>query len=587
MADLIITNPGGGDIADANGELISGSFSPTTGYVGVPLPFVDLVDVDGTEVASFDGFVVSEAVLQNPNLIAGLLPFFVVSIDAIELATEDTITIRASDLGYRSDTPVVSFPPILQEGFSIDARIPLAPSQVGIVWGWGTLTLVNDDGDFDEYVEEWDIDGRSISIQYGVKTWDDSRGIFLDPLLSDMSTVFTGVGTSWLLSEYLLDVPLRDASYWLDRPLQHDLYAGTGTYEGDTELAEIPKPVTRGKVFNIPLFLIDRINLIYQYNNGPGTVVALYEGAATNIIFQADTTDLYTGSTAPGNYRTDNSRGLIQLGLEPVDSAPLTADVVGHFPVAGAQTVAANIARYIMSEDMEIPSNLLDVDSFSAIAASYPYEAGWYWGPNERVDGAAALGQCMAAMGTRIVPGADGALGCIILRAVTGGDTAVAEYTTASIISCKPRQLPAEVSPPAHRIRSAYQHNYTVQTDGILGSASVSRRQFVQTEDRFVTWSDTGVSDVYVNSNDILPFGGGLTTEVNAQAVVDRFGALWGVRRFLWDVEIPLIEGIAREFGDIVNVTYPVHSFTSGANCMVVGRSVNTREQIITLTVLL
>lgn len=609
MTDLIITNPGGGDIVDANGELIGGSFSPTTGYVGVPLPFVDLVDADGTEVASFDGYVVSEAVLQNPNLIAGLLPFFAVEIEAsrpafalteamgwatrpwpalsiIPPSTEETITICASDLGYRTESPVVPYPPLLQRGFSVDARVPLSPGQVGIVWGWGTLSLVNSDRSLDALVRDWNIDGRAITIKYGIKTWDDSRGIFLDPLTSDLVTVFTGVGASWLLNEFTLELPLRDASYWLDRPLQKTLYGGTGTYEGDAELAETPKPMTRGKVFNVPLLLIDRMNLIYQYNDGPGSVVALYEGAATTIAFESDTTDLYTGSTTSGMYRTDNSRGLIQLGLEPADGAAITADVIGHFPVAGSQLVAANIARYLMSEDMDLPAAFLDTASFTTAATDYPYEAGWFWGPNDKTDGATAVGQVLGAFGARMVPAVDGSLQCLVLKAVAVSDTPVAEYTTASIRSCEPRAMPAEISPPAKRIRVAYQHNYTVQLDGVLNSAGATHRQFVQTADRYATWLGSSIATAYANANDIPPFGGGLTTEADAQAVANRMGALFGTRRWLWDMQIPLIEGVSREFGEVVVVEYPNHALANGARCRIVGRSVDTQEEVMTLTVL-
>jgi len=605
----VITGPGGYQIADSDGDLIGGPYTPLHGYIGVPAPYTDVVDVDGTQVASPEWSILSQLILGNPNLIAGLQPFFVVEIEASRpgavedpaygwgsapwgdisleaMAAEETITIRASDLGYHTESPVSVYAPLLAAGLTVDARVPLSPAQDGIVFGYGTISLINDGHQYDGLMAMWNIDGRTVRIKYGVKTWDDTRGIFLDPVSDDLITLFTGVAGSWVLSEFLLTITLRDASYWMDRPLQRNAYAGTGTYEGDAELAGTLKPKTRGKAFNVPLTLIDRDNLIYQYNDGPGTVVALYEGAATTITFGSNTTDLYTGSTTPGQYRTDNSRGLIQLGLEPADNAALTATVIGHFPSAGEQLIAANIVRYLIAEDMELPSELLNTATFTTAATDYAYEAGWYWGPDAQVTGDAAAGRCLAAFGAKIVPAVDGSLRCIVLKAVTDDETPAAEYTTASIIDCPPRALPADINLPARRIRVAFQHNYTVQQNGILESATAAHRQFVQQSDRYAVWISTTNEIAYANAGDIAPFGGGLTTEADAQEVANRYGALLGARRWLFDIQMPLVEAVEREFGEVAFVTYPNHAMNTGARMRIVGRSIDTQQLSMTLTVL-
>jgi hypothetical protein len=605
----VITGPGGFQIADSDGDLMGGPYTPLHGYIGVPAPYTDVVDVDGTQVAGPDGSILSQLVLGNPNLIAGLQPFFVVEIEASRpgiaetpaygwgaapwgdisleaMAADETITIRASDLGYHTESPVSVYAPLLAAGLTIDARVPLSPAQDGIVYGFGTISLINDGHQYDGLMAQWNIDGRTVRVKYGVKTWDDTRGICVDPVSDDLITLFTGVAGSWVLSEFLLTITLRDASYWMDRPLQRSVYAGTGTYEGDAELAGTPKPKTRGKAFNVPLTLIDRDNLIYQYNDGPGTVVALYQGAATTISFDADTTDLYTGTTAPGDYRTDNSRGLIQLGLEPADNTALTATVIGHFPSAGEQLIAANIVRYLIAEDMELPSGLLDTATFTTAAADYPYEAGWYWGPDAQVSGDMAAGDCLAAFGAKIAPAVNGALQCIVLKAVTDDEIPAAEYTTASIIDCEPRALPTDINPPPRRIRVAFQHNYTVQQNGILESATASHRQFVQQSDRYAVWTSSANEIAYANATDVAPFGGGLTTEADAQEVANRYGALFGARRWLFDLKLPLVEAVEREFGEVVSVTYPNHAMATSSRVRVLGRSVDTEQLSMTLTVL-
>lgn len=599
---------GGGSVL----ELVGGPYVPLRGYVGVPSPFTDVVDPDSDTLADPGGTIVSERILVNPNLIAGLSPFFVVdaevsragvstssamgwgstpwgALSLLSSSEADTGTVRVSDIGYRTESPVIPYPPLLMDGFSVDARIPLSPAQTGIVYGYGSLSIVNAGRQYDALVNVWNMDARRITIKYGVKIWDDTRGVFIDPISDDLLTVFTGIGGQWELSEFTLDIPLRDASYWLDRPIQRAAYAGTGTYEGDAELKGTLKPKTRGVAFNVPLTLIDRVNYIYQYNDARGEVTTLYEGAATTITFQANTTDLYSGSTDPGKYRTDNSRGLLQLGSSPADNAAITADVIGHFPSAAAQTIAANIVRFMLIEDIGLPSDYMDVDTFTTAATDYPYQAGWYWGPNDQIDGATAVGVCLASFGARVVPATSGELKCFVLQAVGISESPVASFGPAQILESgvKPRPMAADINPPTWRVRCAYQHNYTIQNSGILGSASDTRRQFVQTADRFAVWSNEGISDAYANANDLPPFGGGLTSEADAQEVADRTGALFGTRRYVFDVPLPLVEAVAIEFGDVVTITYPNHALAHGARGRVVGRSFNAADLSMTLTVMI
>lgn len=605
----VLTDPDGEAIADSDGTLVGGPYQPLHGYVGIPWPYTDVVDPDDTLVDPYDT-VVSELRLSRPNLIAGLLPFFVAEVEvsrpsldfepaygwggrpwgALSLeafATEETATLTVSDVGYRTESPVTTYPPRMVGGLSFDARVPLGPAQTGIVYGWGALSIANQDHIYDAYVAAWNAEGRRVSVKYGVKTWDDTTGTFDDPVSGDLITVFDGVAGPWLLSEFALEIPLRDASYLLERPLQASLYEGTGTYEGDAQLEGTALPKTRGVAFNVPLLLIDAANLIYQWNDGPGEVTTLYMGAAEVLTFDADTTDLYTGSTAAGEYRTDNSRGLVQLGLAPDDNTALTADVIGHFPTAGEKLIAADIVRYLLAEDCGVPVDLVDTASFTAAATDYPYEAGWHWPSGSGANAATAVGQCLAAFGAKIVPAISGELSCLVLEPVDPDAVPDADYTTAQIINCEPRALSEEVSPAVSRFRCAYKHNNTIQTSGVLGSADATHRQFVQTADRYAAWVGTTTESSYAAAKDVPAFGGGLTAEADALEVATRYGAIFGTRRWQVDVTLPLVEAIERTFGETIRLTYPMHATINPALGLVVGRSVNVEEATATLTVLI
>lgn len=603
----------GGTTIDAGSGSLGGPVIPLRGYVGEPALWDFVVDADDTEVGDASGSVLISANGSNSDHVAGHLPFITVAIQAsrpgvaidfamgwgsapwgalslVAPSIEETINLTASDVGFRTDgTPSTPYPPFLASGLTLDARIPLSPAQVGIVWGWGGISLINANGRYNGLPNEWNVEGRPVVIKYGVKSWDDERGLFVDPLETDLEIIFVGVASGWVLSEFALDIRLRDASFLLEKPLQTSLYAGTGTYEGDVELAGTPKPLVIGKAFNVPLTLIDRANRIYQYHAGPGSVVALFEGAAETITFQApDTNDLYTGTTTSGNYRTDNSRGLIQLGAAPADGAALTANVIGQFPVAGAQLIWANIARYVMTEIMAISTDYVDVGSFTDAATAYPYDSGWYFGPEDRVAAVTALGRIMSSAGAQIVPGSDGRLRCLVLEAVQEDDVPTFALGTADIIRMTPRPLSLDVSLAVWRVRVAYQHNYTVQAaTGILGAATEAQRQFAQSADRFSTWADASIAVAYAQAVDMPAFGGGLSDAADATTVATRVGALFGTRRWLFDCEVTLPANREREFGEAGVITYPTFATQAGARARIVGRSFDAGTMTMMLTVLI
>jgi predicted GH43/DUF377 family glycosyl hydrolase len=343
----------------------------------------------------------------------------------------DSGTIRASDLGYRtlaSDTVGLQvYPPFLSEAFNINRRMNLDPVQPSVAAAWGSIQLVNQDGQYDAISASWNSDGRDVRVLTGSKVWDTVRRVYVDPPYAALSQAFVGVATPWFLSDTTLSIPLRDATYWIERPIQPTQYLGTGGLEGPTivnggTLTGAPKPKARGgtaasPIRNVSPVLVDTVNRIYQYNDAPGQVINLYEGGALTITRASDTTNLYAGSTPAGQYRTDNSHGLFQLGSVPV--AQITADVVGNFAVAGAKSIAADVARYLLTEDLSLPIANLDVASFTNAAISYPYVAGVYFGPNDSPDGATAVARVVGAFGAALVPTRTGALRLMVLRALT------------------------------------------------------------------------------------------------------------------------------------------------------------------------
>jgi hypothetical protein len=492
-----------------------------------------------------------------------------------------TAKIFASDLGYRTMATdpggIVIYPPVLDEAFQIDNKINLDPASSGVGASWGNVVLADANDQFDNIASTYNCDGRAVRILTGVKTFDRTRQYHADPAYGSLTAMWAGVATPWFLSDTALTVPLRDATYWLERPYQTALYNGSGTYEGTATLTGKPKPRTRGgtatdPVRNVTPTLVDPTNRIYQYTDGPGTVVNLYEGGATVITRASDTTNLYAGSTPAGQFRTDNSRGLFQLGSVPVHA--ITADVTGQFPIAGVITTFAAIARYMLTEDMLLPAVNIDLTSFTAADAAFPYVSGLYFDSNSALAGADAMARVLSGAGAKLIAKRTGTLGLFVLRALPLTAVSVATFDLTNILTIAPVALPATLDPPPYRIRSEYMHNWTVQTSDLNNaSATAAQVQFIGVSGNFAAFSSSDVLIAYRRPNDPPPITGPLLRLVDAQATVNDLGALWSVRRRLYDVSVPGFRNVARDFGDVINLVYPMDDLTQGRLGQIVGYS--------------
>lgn len=507
----------------------------------------------------------------------------------LPVVTSTSTQILASDVGYRtaptdSGGPV-PYPPLVADAFSISRALNLDPTSSTVAAAWGSVNLSDHNSRFDAMVATWNNDGQAARVLYGTKTLDTARGLFLDPAYSTLLPVFSGVSTAWFLSDTQLQIPLRDATYWLERPIQTTLYLGTGAYEGTTAMAGTPKPKMRGTVLNVSPVLIDPTNLIYQYNDGPGSVGTLYEGGANTYGYAGDTTNLYSGSTPAGQFRTDNSRGLIQLGSSP--TGQITVDATGAFPINGSQTLMVNIAYYLLIEDAALPAAYVNHSSFSALASAYPYAGGIYFDPAQQDDGVSAVDSVLSAIGAKLWPARNGVLQVMMLRALSATATAADTYSPVNTVSVVPKALPSVINPPPYRMRIGYQHNYTVQTSGLLASTSAARKVFIGASDRYAAASSNTILLSYARPNDVNPIGGYLSVEADAQQVANDLIALWGTRRRLYDVTVPLSVGIARDLGDVVNLAWPIDDLAGGKLGQVVGDAFLSTDATITLTVLI
>jgi hypothetical protein len=418
-----------------------------------------------------------------------------------------------------------------------------------------------------------------------------ARQIMLDPAYATLLPAFAGVATPWDLTDTDLVVPLRDNTYFIEEPLQTNIYGGTGTYDGTAVLTGKPKPKARGGTSSFPIpnvspILLDPAKLIYQYTDGPGTVVAAYEGAAVVWTYSGDVADLYVGSAAAGTYRTNNARGLFQLGSQP--QRTVTIDCTGAFPSAGAISNCSQLARYILTEDLVVPTAAVNIASFTVAPGTDPANAigGVWWGSDSNVDGPTALNQIVESFGGVIMPSRAGLLTLFLLRSLPGTAVAVAAFDMSNCVSLLPQPLPASVQPPTWRVRVAYDANYTVMSSGVSPSATVARQQFVAGVGPSAAVVQSTIQATWLRPNDLGPLPSILQQQSDALAVAGIISAIWGQRRRLYALAVPTVTALARDIGDVVQLTWPMDDLRGGRLGQIVGEQWNSSDPTITLMVL-
>ncbi|ONG56965.1 hypothetical protein BKE38_05060 [Pseudoroseomonas deserti] len=505
---------------------------------------------------------------------------------------EDTTTVRASDVGYRTEQAagdVINYPAVLLEAPDIDRHLELDPASSAAPMTVGRAVLVNDNGRFDQLATDYTSDSRRVTIKTGRRVYDSDRGYFVDPVSTALTTLFAGLAESWRLTEAELEIPLRDPTYALQRPYLRNTYAGTGGLNGAADMGGTTIPRTRGGITSLPVrgiqpLLIDPVARIYQYNDAPGTVVQVYEGGAAVFTSAGDVADLYTGTTPAGQFRTNNARGIFQLGSTAV--GVITADVTGSFPIAGTVNRAALVAQYIMTEDLGIPSSMVNSAAFTALSDTYQYPGGWYWPSGDATTGAGAVGLFLRSLGAKLVPMRDGQLSCVLLRSIPSNIAPAATLSTAQIIRLAAQQLSAPLDPPAYRWRLGGRRNHTPMTSSLNAGLTDAQRRAVGQEWLVGTWSSNSILAVYANPSDPDLIPTALLSVTHARLIATAIGAQWGSRPRLYDIDLPEEIAMSLDLGSVVRVTYPAADLRAGKLGQVVGEQRRAGQTAVTLQVL-
>lgn len=463
-------------------------------------------------------------------------------------ASKDTL--RFSDVGYitrPADQPANTlFESRAVNPGVIDRRISLSPESRVSGTQRVDFELANEDGSLDPAIANNAVEGQDVRVLVGN----------VDAAYADFVEVWKGQATGWDNDGKRVRIACRDSSYLMENPVQTSLYAGTGGVDGDADLTGTPKPLGFGKCVNVSPVLIDAANLIYQIHDGSIQSIDDVFDNGVALTLDADTTDLYTGSTTAGQYRSDISKGLFQLGSSP---GVITVTFEGD-DASGYVEKIPDIALRILQERASVNSTYIDADSFASLATAVSGKGNIYI--NDATSGGEVMDTLMRGVGAYWFTRRNGQFKVQRLAEPDPNASAL-DLDPINVLDLRRVQMPASIMPPHYRRTVGYNRNWTVQPgEGLAGAVTDARRKFLA-----VDWRTTVNTDVTVQTKHPLAqapdlLQSNLDSKADADTLAAALMALHGPDRAMYEVELDST-GLAVEMGDTVKLTWPRFGLTN------------------------
>lgn len=350
--------------------------------------------------------------------------------------------------------------------------------------------LILADGQHDEWADgQLHIDGRQITILLGGR---DFRFVEFQP-------VFSGLGQTKSFSEDSVQMVLRDSAEILATPLQTTLYLGDEdsefeTLEGGDGIAGRRKPRCFGECKNIPLVLVNRVHLCYQFNDGPIEAVdAVYDkGIALTVqpdgtspdtnfppgsIQRLNFTDVFDWDDVSdpvidaGFYIYDLDNGIIRVNAGAGEDGTLTADVKGDnedtdLGVDGYVEKIGDLIRRIVSIEGTINKvSDVDLDTLDDLQAEQPAKLQSYYDGSSTTTVLQAIDTLIASIGGMREVTREGLLTARIFKF----DTPVTVLDPSTIITLVSNSTNVPTSVPINKVVVSYAQSYIVQLDVLPG----------------------------------------------------------------------------------------------------------------------
>ena len=416
-------------------------------------------------------------------------------------------------------------------------------------WGVGQLQLLNGDGALDTYRgHAWG--------QVRVYRWTDGTPF------SAATNLFAGQAATPVYDRSAKKSAPVSAGFYdprveMDQPLQVNLYAGSGAYEGSTELKGRPKPLAYGDLSDahIPAPRVDVAKGAYQLHDGAinGLTAVFDRGDGAGLVNDGDKVGAVFDAFNPAaaHYATDKGRGLFKANTTPVGTVTfgLTGDAIPTYVNTAGPIIGRLLGR------LGVPGARIGA-SVAGLASTAPIGVFDQSGGQGRD----LIGWVARSVPAAVLPGRDGVWGA----AVIAPPKAVADYAI-DYFDIVDLTEDASVPQPAGVIRVGWGRIYTTfrgedVAPAIKGTAAALR---LETEYRYAQVDDAAAKARGAGFWRTMQLETALRTEADALALGAQLKTLFGLRadglpRTQWTVQIPLTAAsLAIQLGATVRLVYP------------------------------
>jgi hypothetical protein len=489
----------------------------------------------------------------------GALPYFSGSIvGESEIQVQEAITaIYAAThffITYETDEPPdTAFSGTLEPTLRIDSSIAdSSEGYGGFTNSISELSLINSDGEYDEFAGAISVNGQRVRIAIGQI---DNTGTLVDPY-SEFETAARLVAERFVISRTRMTIEMRDpALAVITAPVQQNIYEGTGGVDGIIELTGKRKPFLDGKVFNVTPVQVIPAELLYQLNDGEiASIESVKDGGAALTFYGDYATVSQLRNDAinipPSYYGTSLADGYFALGGTPFKQ--VTADATG------VNTTTADIIASVAADITGGPE--LDTGSFDHLNLQQPATVGYYLDSDSS--------ETCADMFTKLMTGIGGwwgmtPLGLLRVERFEEPDSflSLASYDTdgGDLLDIDRTKLPSGLDPPPQRFRVKYQRNWTVMTEltgsmiefyPVLADALRGPHQLAMTSDT----DAEAVLQNYPDAPDPEPVESYFANPTDAQDEAERLFDLYTAGRSAYQFSLKN-QLFVHQIGDVVQVT--------------------------------
>lgn len=393
--------------------------------------------------------------------------------------------------------------------------------------------------------------------------------------LGAAETAFAGVVAGLSTDGQRMRLTLDDLSWRLSKPLQANLYGGTGGLDGGADLLGKPKPVSFGWRYNVGPVYLGQVDLgdgsKHTYQTHWRTIAA-HDAVRERGVAMSVT----TGVPGVGQWKDWPAIGCFQIGFSP--NGAITCDVRGDAVGYYAASTVQILQRMLSSLGPVFTDAEFDLPSLGLVETQILGEAGWGVS-TDPISAADAVQQIAGQQGIWVIGNRSGKLRTALPYYMGGG--ANLSLDLGDIVSLRPVAVPVSLQPTPATVEMVAGRNWSPLTD-ISSSATAAERMTLAGKGRVVRRTSSLITGRQFQARTASP-GGLFRYDVDAQRVADNLLG-WmenGLRAF----EVTTDKYLRQiEIGHVARVTYPLFGLEGGFTGVVAAWSEQSRRQRVTMT---